>query len=345
MSHPRRPTRVLVVDDSPANRRTISELLESEAGVTVVGRASDGEEGLKRAAELRPDVITLDLEMPRLDGFSFLRLLMSTVPTPVIVISSYAHKSDVFKALELGAFDFIPKIQRPVQAEIERFRRDLLEKFRAVRLIRPDTWRQDAASAVGSGAQFLIAAIGASTGGPPALQRIVETLPGELPLCLLVSQHMPPKFTQAFAERLDRTTHFTVSEACDGDVPEPGRVFIAPGGRQLVLQRRPGGELVLQTPAPSPTDKHSPSVDRLFESVAGTLGNRSFGIVLTGMGADGSEGARAIRRAGGTVWAESERSAVIFGMPGEAIATGAVSRVLDVPEFASALVIEAQRQK
>lgn len=341
-----RPIRVLVVDDSPGNRRTISELLESEPGVAVVGRASDGEEGLKRAVELRPDAITLDLEMPRLDGFAFLRLLMARVPTPVIVISSYAHKSDVFKALELGAFDFIPKPQRVIPAEVHRFRRDLLEKIRAVRLIRQDPWQvtdHTSAPAPRTDGRLLIAGVGASTGGPPAVQRIVETLLPDVPVCLLVCQHMPPRFTHAFAERLDRMTGFRVSEAQDGDVPTAGRVFIAPGGRQLVVQRNGAGALVLRTPAPDPQDRHSPSIDRLFESMASTLGSRSLGIVLTGMGSDGAEGARAIARAGGTVWAESERTAVIFGMPKEAIATGAVARVLDLTDLAAALSTEARR--
>lgn len=339
-----RPIRVLVIDDSPGNRRTITELLESEEGVAVVGRASDGEEGLKRAVELRPDAITLDLEMPRLDGFAFLRLLMARVPTPVIVISSYAHKSDVFKALELGAFDFIPKPQRPVPVEIDRFRRDLLEKVRAVRLIRSDSWATPQGEVPSrKGDRLLIAAVGASTGGPPAVQRIVESLAPDLRLCLLVCQHMPARFTQAFAERLDRMTGLHVSEAQDGDVPAAGRVFIAAGGRQLLLQKGANGELSLRITAPQPQDRHTPSIDRLFESVAAALGPRSLGVVLTGMGADGAEGARAIARVGGRVWAESDRTAVIFGMPQETIATGAVSRVMELPEVAPSLAAEARK--
>lgn len=342
-----RTVTVLVIDDSPGNRRTLSQLLESAPDVEVVGRASDGEEGLRQATLLRPDVITLDLEMPRLDGFAFLRLLMANVPTPVIVISSYAHKADVFKALELGAFDFIAKPGRAGKDDLERLRRELLEKVRAVRLIRPDARRRDTPLATRRGAErsLLIAAIGASTGGPPAVQRLVEAVAPQVPLCLLVSQHMPARFTQAFAERLDRIGAWSVSEARDGEIPLAGHVYIAPGGRHLVLGRGRGARLELRTPAPGPQDKHAPSVDVLFSSVAQTLAVQALGIVLTGMGSDGTEGARAIRAAGGEVWAESEESAVIFGMPKEAIASGAVKRVLGLPEIARALVAEARRRR
>ena len=266
-----RPISVLVIDDSPGNRRTLSQMLESAPDVEVVGRASDGEDGLRQAAALRPDVITLDLEMPKLDGFAFLRLLMANVPTPVIVISSYAHKSDVFKALELGAFDFIGK---PAS------KAELLEKIRAVRLIRPDPRRaspERTAPARKSTPEprLLIAAIGASTGGPPAVQRLVEAVAPEIPMCLLVTQHMPPRFTQAFAERLDRIGAWSVSEARDGDVPAPGRVFIAPGGKNLVLGQTRSGKLELRTPVPKLTDKHTPSVDAMFHSVAALMKDRS----------------------------------------------------------------------
>jgi two-component system chemotaxis response regulator CheB len=344
-----KPTQVsvLIVDDSASNRRTLTQLLESSPDVEVVGRASDGEEGLKQASALRPDVITLDLEMPRLDGFAFLRLLMATVPTPVIVISSYAHRSDVFKALELGAFDFIAKPARAGKEELEALRRDLLEKVRAVRLVRPDARAPTPPPARALRAREvapLLVGVGASTGGPPAVQRLLESLPPMSPVSLLICQHMPPRFTAAFAERLDRTGAWSVSEAKSGDVPAPGRAFISPGGSHLVLARGRQGELELQTPPPSGTDKHTPSVDRLFESLAAVLGPRALGVVLTGMGADGARGARAIRKAGGQVWAEAEETAVIFGMPKEAIATGAVKRILPLPEIGPALAQEAQKR-
>ncbi|MBF5046351.1 chemotaxis response regulator protein-glutamate methylesterase [Aggregicoccus sp. 17bor-14] len=324
-------TRVLVVDDSAHNRRVLTTLLESVPDVRVVDRAQDGEEGLRKVKLLRPDVITLDLEMPKLDGYGFLRLLMSSVPTPVIVVSSYAHRVDVFKALELGAFDFVAKPSRATPDAQEALRTTLLEKVHAARLARPAPARPE------PGAPLAVVAIGASTGGPPAVQRLLEALSAEPSACVLVAQHMPEHFTRAFAQRLDRLGPFTVKEAEDGDEALPAHAFIAPGGRQLVLERQ-GAKLLLRTPASDPTDRHAPSVDRLFKSVAACLGPQALGVVLTGMGSDGSRGARAIRDAGGEVWAESEETAVIFGMPKEAIATGAVRRVLPLGDIGQALL-------
>jgi two-component system chemotaxis response regulator CheB len=190
----------------------------------------------------------------------------------------------------------------------------------------------------------LVVAVGASTGGPPAVQRLLEGLAAEPTPCVLVCQHMPSLFTRAFAERLDRLGPFTVTEAYDGDVVQPGHMYIAPGGRHMVLAER-GTKLELHTPPPTPLDKYAPSVDRLFTSVAQVLGSRALAVVLTGMGADGAEGAREVARAGGEVWAESEETAVVFGMPGEAIATGAVQRVLRLGEMGPALAALAKRRR
>jgi two-component system chemotaxis response regulator CheB len=340
----REPVKVLVVDDSAHNRRLLSELLESSADVKVVGTAADGNEGLRQVMALHPDVVTLDLEMPKLGGYSFLRLLKSTAPTPVIVISSYAHKTDVFKALELGAFDFIAKPGRPTPDAVEKLRKELLEKVHAARLVRtaeampvrrPKTVSLEPAFVVG---------VGASTGGPPAVQRLLEALTPEPSMSLLVCQHMPKQFTRAFAERLDRIGPFAVREAQEGDIVAPGHVFIAPGGRQLVVYRQ-AGQYVLGTPPPTMQDKHAPSVDRLFISLAESFGPKAVGVVLTGMGADGALGAKAIQKAGGEVWAESEETAVIYGMPHEAIATGAVSRVLPLGQIGPSLVELARKRR
>ena len=337
---------VLVIDDSAHNRHTLSTLLESAPDVRVVDRAADGEEGLKKVLELKPDVVTLDLEMPKLGGYTFLRLLMRTAPTPVIVISSYAHKSDVFKALELGAFDFIAKPPRGTREAMEGLRGELLEKVRAARHVRPgQRHAAPGARAMAVACELpLVVAVGASTGGPPAVQRLLEGLAAEPTPCVLVCQHMPSQFTRAFAERLDRIGPFTVTEACDGDVVQPGHVYIAPGGRHMVVAER-GTKLELHTPPPTPLDKYAPSVDRLFTSVAQVLGPRALAVVLTGMGADGAEGAREVHRAGGEVWAESEETAVVFGMPGEAIATGAVKRVLKLGDMGPALAAMARRKR
>jgi len=331
--------RVLVVDDSAHNRREIGELLAGAADIQVVGTASDGEDGLKKATQLQPDVVTLDLEMPGLDGFSFLRFLMASAPTAVIVISSYAHRSDVFKALELGALDFVAKPRRRGPEDDQRLREEMVEKIRAVRLLRPVTRRRE----VKNGATSLVIGIGASTGGPPAVQRILEALSAEPSPVVLIAQHMPAKFTRAFAERLDRIGAYAVTEAHDGEALLPGHAYVAPGGRQLSAHKRKG-RLEAKVRPPEDGEKHAPSADVLFHSLAECSGPRALGVVLTGMGADGASGALALSRAGGLVWAESEQTAVIFGMPKEAIATGAVARVLSLDELGPALVAEARRR-
>ncbi len=346
MSRTARPISVLVIDDSAHNRRAITQILEAAQGIEVIDRASDGEEGLKKAIALRPDVITLDLEMPRMDGFAFLRLLMTTAPTPVIVISSYAHKADVFKALELGAFDFIAKGKKGHEST-SALGLELVEKVRAVKWVRaerPTKATPVRGVAVAPAARPFVIAVGASTGGPPAVQRLLEAMASEPTSALLICQHMPAGFTQAFAERLDRLSGFSVKEAKDGDRILPGRAYIAPGGRHLEVSDVQGA-LVLRTPAPVGRDKAVPSVDRLFTSVAEVFGKQSFGVVLTGMGADGAAGAKAISEAGGEVWAEAESTAVVFGMPKEAIATGAVKRVLGLPELGPALAGLARKRR
>ena len=339
--------KVLVIDDSAHNRRTLTELLESAPDVQVLGRAADGEEGLRKVMELRPDVVTLDLEMPRLGGYTFLRLLKATVPTPVIVISSYAHKSDVFKALELGAFDFIAKPPRASPESIEALRAELLDKVRSARHVRPAAKPAPILPVRPAPAPAevpFVVAVGSSTGGPPAVQRLLEALSPEPSPCILICQHMPSQFTRAFAERLDRIGPFTVKEACDGDVLTAGHVYIAPGGRHMLVTSR-AGRLELQTPGPLGQDRYAPSVDRLFSSVAKTLGPKALAVVLTGMGSDGAAGTREVADAGGEVWAESEETAVVFGMPQEAIATGRVKRILPLGEIGPALVLAARRRR
>lgn len=339
-----RPIQVLVVDDSASNRRTIAQVLESATGIVVCGKAADGEEGLKLAHQLQPDVITLDLEMPRLDGFTFLRLLKAKQPTPVIVISSWAHRKDVFKALELGALDFVAKPAVGAAREaINQVKAELIEKIRQVRAMKPadapreppPPKKEEKPKEREVEPEPVVVAVGASTGGPPAVQKLVESL-GGTQVCLLVAQHMPPRFTKAFAERLDKTGSLKVSEARDGDRPRAGHVFIAPGGAQLRLVRREG-RLLLAVSDPAPDDKHAPSVDRLFESVADTLGERAHAIVLTGMGNDGEAGCRALKAARAEVWAESDETAVISGMPQSAVSTGAVQRVLALNAIAHEL--------
>ncbi|WP_224249492.1 chemotaxis-specific protein-glutamate methyltransferase CheB [Hyalangium gracile] len=346
----RPPTTVLVIDDSAHNRRTLKHLLESEPDVRVLDWAADGEEGLRKVVDLRPDVVTVDLEMPRMGGYTFLRLLRTTAPTPAIVISSHSHTADVFKALELGAFDFIARPAKASAAALEILRVELLEKVRAARLVRRGGAARRAPGRVvrevvdPQEEHPFIIAVAASTGGPPAVQRLLEALAAEPTPCVLICQHMPSQFTKAFAERLDRIGPFHVAEAKEGDRITPGQVYIAPGGRHMQLVEREG-RLVLKTPEMTPKDRYVPSADQLFESVAKTLGDRALAVVLTGMGSDGAAGAREVHKAGGEVWAESEETAVVFGMPQEAISTGVVKRVLPLGEIGPALVSLARRRR
>ena len=337
-----RPTTVLIVDDSAATRRALSKLLETAPGLEVVGRAVDGEDGLKKALQLKPDVITLDLEMPKMDGHAFLRLLMARQPTPVIVVSSYGHRSDVFKALQLGAFDFVARPTEDDDASFASVRGELIEKLRAARYMRredaktpPPAPRLKAPKPAEPEAAKLVL-VGASTGGPPAVQKLLEALVG-LPVCVVVAQHMPARFTQAFAERLDQSIGFRVSEAKTGDPILPGRVYVAPGGEQLELEERPTGGLSIVIKISAPNDAHAPSVDRLFSSAAKIAPKGTRAIVLTGMGVDGAKGALALKKAGVEVWAEAESTAVVFGMPEAAIKAGAVAKTLPLDELGPAL--------
>lgn len=340
--------RVLVVDDSAANRRAISQLLDAAPGLKVVDRASDGEDGLKKALQHRPDVITLDLEMPKLDGFSFLRLLMARAPTPVIVLSSYGHPSDVFKAMQLGAVDFVAKPQGADAAALEEVRVELVQKIRGLfdgRRADPRPSPVQRLSPAQAKAAKLelprvpkVLALGASTGGPPAVQRVLEALGPTSDTCVVVAQHMPARFTDAFAERLNHVLpSFRVAEAKDGDVLTGGHVFIAPGGAQLEIVTR-DGRFFTSVTAGSPYDRHAPSVDRLFASLAKLASLTPMAAaVLTGMGNDGADGTVALAQVGVPVWAEAEDTAVVYGMPGAAAATGKTKGVLPLGALAAAL--------
>jgi two-component system chemotaxis response regulator CheB len=314
------------------------------ARIEVVGIARDGEEALRKTFELQPDLVTLDLEMPRMDGFTFLRLVMSKRPTPVIVISGRAGDEDVFKALELGAVDFIAKPSPRAAPELVNIEQELIRKVHATRELRIDKVRERlaarpplAGAPKGAGAEPpRLVVIGSSTGGPAALMQIFGAF-SEVPSCaFLVAQHMPAGFTRGFAERLDRLTALRAREAEGGEEPEAGMVLVAPGGSHLELESS-GGSVVTRVVASRSTDKYTPSADRLFESAAKHFGAEVLAIVLTGMGDDGRKGVCAVKDSGGKVIAESEATAVIFGMPQQAIRTGAVDLVLPLGEVAAAI--------
>lgn len=339
------PLRVLVVDDSVFNRRSIGEILAQSPEIEVVGKAADGEEALRLVSNLKPDCITLDLEMPRMDGFTFLRILMTKMPTPVVVVSSYSQKENVFKALELGALDFVAKPERFSDPDLGGIRDQLVSKVllaRSVRLgVPPPRRALDVAPApleLRPTPKLVppknVIAIASSTGGPSALMEIFTRFPTNYRNALVIAQHMPDKFTRTFAERLSRRGTLRVSEAQDQDVVSEGTGFVCPGRHCMELEVSSRGTMKLKVTPPGERDRYVPSADRLLTSVAAGLGRRAVGVILTGMGDDGVEGARRILDAGGIVIAESEESAVVYGMPGAAVRAGAASQSLPLTEIA-----------
>jgi two-component system, chemotaxis family, protein-glutamate methylesterase/glutaminase len=351
------PLRVLVVDDSAYNRRNIADILGGRDDIEVVGKAGDGDEALRLVSQLKPDAITLDLEMPRMDGFTFLRILMARQPTPVIVISSYANKENVFKALELGAIDFVAKPDRQFAPD-GPIRREILSKVLLVRHLRalvspsaatrhsapvPPRSTDQPSTRAGSVPRYLVG-IASSTGGPSALLELFSRIPERFPGAIVIAQHMPDKFTKTFAERLDKKGSIRVVEAQDGDIVTARRGYVCPGRMCMEVTGGLGaagsfGELRVRVAGASANDRYVPSADRLLRSVAQVAGSRSIGVILTGMGDDGVVGARAIRAAGGTVIAESEETAVVYGMPGAAVRAGIVSEGLALPAIGDYLAM------
>jgi two-component system chemotaxis response regulator CheB len=322
-------------------------------GVTVAGVAQDGDEALRLAVSLAPDLITLDLEMPRMDGFTFLRLLMATRPVPVLVVSSHSAKENVFRALELGAIDFIAKPETFLTTQTQSVREQLDRMVAMVRQLAP-------AHMVGSRSLVprepprvvplmgvepaprkprppsRLMVVAASTGGPTALLDLFSQLPASSDTCIVVAQHMPERFTRAFAERLGRASAFHVTEAVDGDSLYAQQAVVCPGGKCVEVDFL-NGRVLLHVVEPDPRDRYIPSADRLFRSAARALGERVIGVVLTGMGEDGARGVVDIKNANGSVFVESEETAVVYGMPRCAKATGVVDEVLPLPGLVARL--------
>lgn len=351
-----RSIKVLVVDDSAFNRRTIIKMLETVPGVEIVGYASDGEEGLRKFIDLVPDIITLDLEMPKMDGFAFLRVVMQYRPTPVIVVSARSEDENVFKALEFGAVEFIAKPTATVSPQLVNIREDLVQKVMEIsrtdmsKVLRRDpqgtagdgtrvvragsTGRDQQITSGRAGKELRLVAIGSSTGGPPALQAILTALPKNPDVAYIISQHMPPGFTKAFADRLNRFCALEIHEAKGGERLSGGRVYIAPGGRNLRLVEDDEG-VSIDVAHPSPAHRYVPNVDEMFCSAAPFFAGRMLAVVLTGMGNDGAKGVVAVHRHGGKIFAEAEETSVVFGMPKEAIATGKVNGVFPLRSMAA----------
>jgi two-component system chemotaxis response regulator CheB len=331
--------RVLVIDDSAFSRRTIVRMLERSPLVEVAGWAVDGQEALAKALTNEYDLITLDLEMPRMDGFTFLRLLMARRPTPVIVVSGRGESQDVFQALELGAVDFVVKPTLRAAPELATIEQELIRKVHSIRELRLDRSRNatvaDALPAAPARTlrPHRVVAIGSSTGGPAALQRLFSAFASPPACAFVVSQHMPAGFTRSFARRLDSTTSFRAHEAENGMPVEEGVILVAPGGAHLEFDARAGATVARVVPREA-SERYAPGVDRMFRSAAKHWGPDLLAIVLTGMGDDGAAGAAEVKRAGGNVIAESAETAVIFGMPQQAIRAGAVDAVVPLHEIA-----------
>jgi two-component system chemotaxis response regulator CheB len=339
--------RVLVVDDSAFVRQALSRMLGAAPDIEVVGTAVDGKEGWEKAVDLRPDVITLDVKMPRMDGLEALRRIMADCPTAVLLLSSQTKEGTevTLRGLDLGAMDFVDKSSVQGHMNLLSLADELQAKVRALASV--PRARLQAATAVREAgpvelparhaARAQVVVIGTSTGGPPALQAIIPRLPEALPSAVLVVQHMPVGFTRSLAERLDARSVLPVREARDGDVVAPGSVLVAPAGQHMKVRRR-GREMRVWLDDEPRSALHRPSVDVLMASVAKAYGARAMGVILTGMGSDGVEGLRAIQQSGGLTLAESEESCVIYGMPKAAVEAGVVDRTVPLSRVADEIL-------
>jgi len=344
----RAPIRVLVVDDSAFMRNALSRMITSESGLEVVATACSGSDALDKIASLDPDVVTLDFEMPGLDGLETLHRIMRQFPRPVIMVSAVTEEGadNTFNALAAGAFDYIPKQMSPTSLDISHLRMDLVAKIRAAAQSRnqhtpnslsrkppQSSWletRNDDSCCVPS-----IVALGVSTGGPKALQEILPIFPRDLSVPILIVQHMPPGFTGPFAQRLNSLCSVTVREAAHGEAIQRGVVYIAPSGQHMSVERSSDSQAKICLD-PHPEDYlHVPSVDVLMKSVAETFGNLAMGVIMTGMGSDGAQGMKAIHRSGGLTIGQDEATCTVYGMPRACAELGVLTRVVPLSHIST----------
>jgi len=348
------PVRVLVVDDSALMRKLIPQILAADSSIQVVGTAMDGNFGLKKIEELRPHVITLDLEMPGMGGLDMLKEIMRGHRLPVIVVSSHSTQgaSVTLKALSMGAFDFVAK-PNDVSAHMPDIARELISKIRAaaqsrgIRVTAPapaTALPMEKAAPDAKSRASRIVAIGISTGGPQALQYLLPQLPRDFAGTILIVQHMPEGFTEMFSRRLDEICAIRVKEAQSGDLLLPGRALVCPGSRHLKVKRLPLGEVAVLSDEPR-VNGHRPSVDVLFKSVAEEFGDKSVAVLMTGMGEDGAQGMGLVRAAGGMTIAQSEESCVVYGMPKAATERGYAVRVVSLEALANTLLAQCMPEK
>lgn len=342
---------VVVVDDSAFMRKAISSMLEKDPEIKVVGTARNGQEGLERIRELNPNVVTMDIEMPVMDGLTALPRIMAEMPRPVMMISSLTvdGAEATLKAMELGAVDFIPKDLSKVSLDIVKIENDLQRK---VKTIAKRTFRARPMPGATAPAprpprpavvlpkgrpQREVVAIGVSTGGPPAVQKVLSEFPADFPAAILIAQHMPAAFTGPFAKRLDGVCRITVKEAENGEPLKAGTAYVAPGGKHLKAERQ--GTQIRVVVAEEPREAlYKPSANVLFTSVAETFGKRAAGVVLTGMGNDGLEGMKVMKAKGAYALAQNDASCVVYGMPKAIVDAGLADEIQDIDDMGQAIL-------
>jgi two-component system chemotaxis response regulator CheB len=343
--------RVLVVDDSALMRRVICNLLEEDPELQVVGTAVDGLDAVQKVQELSPDVVTLDVEMPRLDGLQTLGYLMSERPLPCIMLSAYTPSGaeTTLKALEYGAADFVQKPSGAISLNLERVKEELIEKVKVAKGIdlsrlpfrdgeaRPAGPKPALAPRAANTPLKGLLAIGCSTGGPRALAELLPALPRDLKVPVVIAQHMSGGFTKTLAGRLDKDSLIRVKEAEDGEALVPGHAYLAPGDWHLEVERKAAGALLRLNQRP-PQLGVRPSVDMMFLSVAEAFGDKALGVLLTGMGRDGTKGMKAMKAKKARTLAQDEASCVVYGMPRSAFVAGVVDRVVALQDMAKAIV-------
>ena len=338
-----RPIRVLVGEDSPFMRRMIADSLETDPGIEVVAMASNGREVLRKVVDIQPDVITLDLEMPRMDGLETLRYVMSEWPTPVVILSGHSAEGArmALTCLEYGAVDFVAKTLNGSRFPVD----ELIYKVRLAAGVEADKVRfaptacdlRTRRSLRRRESAETVVVVGASTGGPQALMEVIPRLPDDLDACVLVLQHMPPNFTRYLAERLDARSALPVSEANEGERLMAGRVIVAPGGMHLFYDESIGNHRVMLLPRNDLQRSACPSIDFALTSFAPVFRKRMIGVIMTGMGRDGAAGAVAVRKYGGRIVCQNHDTSMIFGMPGAVIGDGMAAEVLPLGEIAGSI--------
>lgn len=330
--------RVLIVDDSPFIRKALLRIFESEPSIAVVGVARNGKEAIEKVIELEPDVITLDIMMPEMDGIETLKIIMGTKPTPVLMLSQYTHEGTelTLNALEFGAMDFVDKSTTGLM-DFFGLAKEIISKVKAITGQRPLRIASSSMALQDYKSRGIIdaVAIGTSTGGPPALQVLLPKFPKDISFGVLIVQHMPQGFTGPLAKRLDTMCQIHIKEAEEGDKIEPGIALIAPSG--LHMKVRKNQKLIRLDMEPLNT-AHRPSVDVLFQAVADNYGNRSIGVILTGMGSDGAKGIRLMKEQGAVTLAQDEETSTIFGMPKVAIESGVIDKVVPITSMAEEIL-------